>query len=282
VNAVVANARLLQRGTSLPILVMARYVPRPTGEQFVEAGINFLDRAGNMHLALGTNYERTVLGRLEPNKTQEHRRVTAAEIQMLFLFASQPESVWWPVRDLAPRAGVSKSKAAEVRNELVQAGVVRRDRRDYQFQMSAATEELLVTGYSQVLRPKLMVGRFRSPERDISDFLTKLPTAVGESPPSYAVTGGPAAELLQHFYRGPEFPLFLRDGGPTIQRQLRLLPDRQGPIVLMRAFGEVVFGEEVSSIRLARRWLIYAELLNAEDPRAHEAAVEFRREFLAT
>ena len=74
----------------------------------------------------------------------------------------------------------------------------------------------------------------------------------------------------------------MRDGGPTIQRQLRLLPDRQGPLVLMRAFGEVVFGEEVSSIRLARRWLIYAELLNAEDPRAHEAAVEFRREFLAT
>jgi hypothetical protein len=100
------------------------------------------------------------------------------------------------------------------------------------------------------------------------------------SPPAFAVTGGPAAELIQHFYRGPELPLFLRDSSPTVQQRLRLLPDRQGPIVVLRAFGEMVFGKEVSSIRLAPRWLIYTELLNAEDPRAHEAAAEFRRDCL--
>jgi hypothetical protein len=32
---------------------------------------------------------------------------------------------------------------------------------------------------------------------------------------------------------------------------------------------------------LAPPWLVYAELLSGNDPRAHEAARELRREFLA-
>jgi len=59
-----------------------------------------------------------------------------------------------------------------------------------------------------------------------------------------------------------------------------LLPDRSGPITLLRAFGELVFWRQVSSWMVAPPWLVYSELMNADDPRAHEAALELRREFL--
>ncbi len=96
----------------------------------------------------------------------------------------------------------------------------------------------------------------------------------------YSLTGGPAADLLQHFYRAPEVTLFLKPPGREIEQQLRLLPDREGPITILRAFGDLVFWEEREHHMLAPPWLIYAELLNSKDPRAHEAAQEFPKQVL--
>src|ERR1019366_6922500 len=72
--------------------------------------------------------------------------------------------------------------------------------------VTKATEELMISGYSQILRPKLVLGRFRAPERDLADFLKRLPEAFEGSSWRYALSGGPAAEALQHFYRGSEWP----------------------------------------------------------------------------
>jgi len=94
----------------------------------------------------------------------------------------------------------------------------------------------------------------------------------------YALTGGPAIDLLQHFYRGPEVPMFLEPSSRRMTQELRLLPDSEGPVTLLRAFGETVFWQERDNHMLAPPWLIYAELLYSNDPRAHEAALEFQRE----
>jgi hypothetical protein len=98
----------------------------------------------------------------------------------------------------------------------------------------------------------------------------------------FSLTGGPAAELLQHFYRGPDTPLFLDRWNADIQKRLELLPDRQGPVMVLHAFGEPVFWKTLQGVTVAHPWLIYAELMHSEDPRAHEAAEELRREFIAS
>ena len=67
--------------------------------------------------------------------------------------------------------------------------------------------------------------------------------------------------------------------GAIVQR-LRLLPDREGSITILRAFGELVFWEKREDHILAPPWLVYAELMSGKDPRTQEAAKEFRREFL--
>jgi hypothetical protein len=63
-------------------------------------------------------------------------------------------------------------------------------------------------------------------------------------------------------------------------QDLRLLPDRDGYVALLRAFGELVFWQERDHHMLAPPLLIYAELLSSSDPRAHEAAAELRKQFL--
>jgi hypothetical protein len=61
-NALVAQAKLYARVHRKPLLLLARYIPRPSAERLIESRINFVDQAGNMHLVLGQNYERTIIG----------------------------------------------------------------------------------------------------------------------------------------------------------------------------------------------------------------------------
>lgn len=279
-NAIAAIAVRFARDHDQRLLLLARYVPRPTGERLIAAGVNFLDLAGNMHLTLGTNYSRTILGRSEPMRTGLGRLLSPAVVQILFAFACSPESSNWTVRELASAAGVSKSKAADARRQLLSDGTLQGVAGERRLRDPKILRERLLTGYTQVLRPRLLVNRFRSQERNSEEFIRRLPRRLEATGMKFALTGGPAADLLQHYYRGAEVPLFLGETSPAVFQKLRLLPDQSGPVVVLRAFGAAVFWRTVREIPVAHPWLIYAELMDSADPRAHDAAEELRREFL--
>jgi hypothetical protein len=258
-------------------LVLARYIPAAVGEQFIAAGISFADESGNVHVRLGEDYNWTVLGKREPPRPAEADRTTPATIQLLFQFATAPQSATWTVRDLARAAGISKTKVALLLNQF------RRERLldgKSQFQMTPEIIDRLVAGYSQTLRPKLVLGRYRPPEPSIDPFLVRVSEEARRKKLPYALSGGPAADAMQHYYRGSEAPLFLAHPDTAILRHLRLLPDRNGPVILLRPFGELVYWRDFDGRMVAPPWLVYAELLVSSDPRAREAAEELRREFL--
>jgi hypothetical protein len=261
-------------------ILLARYIPRPVADQLLDAKVNFADDAGNVHLEWGGRYNWTVIGKPAPQAASESRTVTPAQVQLLFQFAANPESISWPVRRLESTAGISKSSVATVRQQLLDEGLLVRKGRGYRIGPAHLLRDRLVSGYAQVLRPKLSCGRFRSADKDGEQFLTRLHERLSPGF-RYALTGAPAAFLLQKFYRSPDIPIFAQPVDPTVLQRLRLLPDRQGPITLLRAFGEVVFWEEREHRLLAPPWLIYAELCAGADPRAHEAAEDFYSKRLA-
>jgi len=110
------NQGLLGKGPDS--LLLARHVPRLAALALVKAKINFADDAGNIHLALGGSYNWTVIGVPPLEPLSERRPVTPAELQLLFQFASWPESVNWPVRKLEPAVGISKSPETDDRRRL--------------------------------------------------------------------------------------------------------------------------------------------------------------------
>jgi len=270
-----------QQGTAKPrqVILLARHIPRPVAERLIEAKVNFADDAGNIHLALGDRYNWTTFGKPALERPPDRRSVSPAQLQLLFQFATHPDSLNWPVRRLEEEAGMGKSTIAQARLQLAAAGLLVREGKKYRLGPPGLLEERLVSGYAEVLRPKLALGTFRPVEKTPEEFLARLRSKT-PSGIRYALSGGPAAGLLQRFYRGPEVPMFLAPPSPDTARQLRLLPDSNGPVTLLRAFGEVVFGRIKSHHALAPPWLIYAELLAGDDPRAHEAAREFKKEFL--
>jgi hypothetical protein len=97
----------------------------------------------------------------------------------------------------------------------------------------------------------------------------------------WAVTGAPAAYALDRFYRGDSVPLLVGGFTPALQRALRLVPDREGPIALIRPFGQRWGWKTIDDVPVAHPWLVYAELLHSGEPRALEAADHVRAKFLA-
>jgi hypothetical protein len=277
-NRNVGNNRRLKATSGR--LVLARYVPSTAGEQFIEAGLCFADDSGNVHLRLGTEYNWTILNKREPPKLPDADRVTPAAIQLLFQLATEPESANWTVRDLGVTAGLSKSKVAQLRRQFIRQHVLSRDGNTFAFRMNHETCDQLVAGYGQILRPKLFLGRYRYPDVSVDAFVSRLASEAAVQKVSYALTGGPAADLLHQNYRDIEVPVFIAATDPTTLRGLRLMPARNGPVMLLKAFGKLVYWREVKHQFVAPPWLIYAELLTSRDPRAREVAEELRRGFL--
>lgn len=274
-NALVARAQhRAQKGHS--VLVLARYVPLPSAEKLVETGVNFLDRAGNMHLTLGSHYIRTIIGRREPKTAKEAKQLTAAKAQLLFTFAAFDQAPTWTVRQLAEASGVGKSNVAKLRKQLLNEGVLTGK---FHFRGNEDLASQLLRAYD-VLRPKLLINRFRSQNQATETSLEKLQATFGPASTKWSLTGGPAAFELQHFYKGPEIPVFVDSLSDQFIRELRLLPDKAGPLIFLRSFGTVPYWKNVAGKPIAHPWLIYSELVHSSDPRAHEAAEQLKGEFL--
>lgn len=280
-NALVSQALQNAKRRREPLLLLARFVPKPSAERLVQSGVNFLDQVGNMHLVLGGNYERTIIGNRENVAPRERIRVSPAGAQLLFTLASIEQAATWTVRQLGEASGLSKSNVANVRRQLLDRGILKKSGRAFALRDKSRIEEELLRGYELALRPKLLIGRFRSPQNELDGMLGELSGAFRDLSIRWSVTGGPAAYALQKFYRGVELPVFVDAFSDQLRRRLRILPDKTGPIILLHSFGTIPFWRNTDPFPLAHPWLIYSELMNSTDARAHEAAEELKREYLS-
>src|SRR5262249_42878385 len=138
----------------------------------------------------------------------------------------------------------------------------------------------LLRGYSEILRSKLFVNRFRSTFSSTDKVIRHIQNGLKKLGTQWSLTGGPAAYELNHFYRGNEIPVFIDNFSDELARELPLLPDVHGPITVLRPFGALQYWETIGGKPLAHPWLIYSELMYSNDPRAHEAAIDIREKFL--
>lgn len=280
-NAILA---LAGRSSTPPLILLARHISRPTGERLAAAGINFVDQVGNLHLRLGDRYQTLLLGKPEGRGAPESRRTGPAAIQVFFTFLAVPEAIQWPARRVAKISGAGKTAAADARQRLTSAGVLRLSQNgEYVLADRQALEDQFLQGYEHVLRPHLSLGRYRSAERDPERFVEQMETVASNQGVRWALTGGAGAYELDRFYRGEDTQLFF--GAQTVsdalRRDLRLLPDKRGPITCFRLFGDSATYAGTTKRPVAHPWLIYAELLYQSQPRALEAAQEIREKFLA-
>src|SRR5580658_5971713 len=155
-------------------LLLAPYLAAPTAKSFIDAGISFADAVGNIHLSLCDEYHWTVIGERKSPKPPESERLTPAAVQLLFQFATNPESASWTVRDLAAAVGLSKSKVAELRLQFAHERIFTTQGSEKSPGVTRELRDRLISGYNQILRPKLVLGRYRYQESSVDQFVARL------------------------------------------------------------------------------------------------------------
>lgn len=286
--------RLARHGKP-PWILFTPYVTPPMAVHLQENGVNYVDAAGNCHLIIDRKHVAIIDGRRPNHRPEEIRMVGPRGYQVLFALLARPELLQATVRELAATAGVGKTIAALALRRLEQEGLTAKTRTTTVLVKPTALLDRWLAGYTDILRPKLLVGYFRPFERDPADLEKRIAGFFGGRPYAGAeeagahpkpegrdlrwVWGGAAAAYrLTGHYRGERTVVHVDRAPHDLARRLRILPDRTGPLHLLRAPGPLAFAGAAPGT--AHPLLVYGELIVEGNDRARETAVEIRERFL--
>ena len=250
--------------TGKPPLLITDYVTPPLAEKLKARNIAFLDAAGNAYLDQPPIYV-WIKGE-RPDEKPTTNKVTgrafqASGLKVLFALLCHPEWVAEPYREIARLAGVAHGTVGWVMADLPTLGFVA----EFNGERRLLRPELLLKhwaeAYARTLRPKLIIGRFRT---DQTRWWVNL------KPAKYnLVFGGEvAAERLTQVLRPETVTFYGERTDPRIVIEHKLRQDLDGPIEILQRFWAFLTPEKDTTPYP----LIYADLLNIGDARCLEAA----------
>ena len=260
-------------------ILLAPYIAPPLAGYLGDKGVNFLDRAGNCRIVLGRSMVISMQGRSPPKNTGD-RGLRAPGYAVILALLAEPEVVKRTVRDIAVQAGVSKSVVANVLKRLEAEGSVVTVGRGRELRRRDELLTRLLAGYPDVLRPRLLFGRYRVPETDPADVEARIENILG-SARDWGWGGVSAGRRLGIDYSGPEVAVHVAREDSEVEafrRQLRALESRAGTITILRMPG--VLFHPTRADRAVHPLLTYLELAAAGNDRVREAAGTLREELL--
>ena len=196
------------------------------------------------------------------------RGIRRAGYQVLFAYLAKPELLNETIREVAAVSGVSRQPVSTLRRRLVDDGYVfttKSGTRWYPRRFSDAIN-LWLQGYKATLRPALLVGRFRTRERNPGLLEELLVNALGDE--AFQWGGAAAANRMSPHFRGQRTVLHVSSKAEERMRGIEMMPDRKGNLELLRAFGDFSGPKP----ELVPPLLAYAELLQDDSERARESA----------
>lgn len=264
------------------LLLMAPHIGHDLGQLFVSAKVNYVDLAGNWYINLDDQYIAHSQG-----KTIERVRLTekgfrAASYRAIFALLVDPSLINESTRKIATQAGgLSPQTVTDVRNGLVERGLVLRSRKAFHWTPGKRTEvlDLWLAGFATTLWRTLRIAPLRSQLQDPRQLEREITPALNEMG-AWRWGGGAAAQRLTDYYRGDKTLIYLLDAPPRdLSRRLRLVPDVHGNVVIARVPGPLAFVSPRDDT--VHPLLVYADLLGEYNERASDAARFLRQKLLS-
>lgn len=276
-HAILHFKRVPQARGTRPLLLTDAF-PASLADVATAAGIDFVDTAGNMTLNWPGKLYANIRGKsaVRPAEVTAGELTTPAGLQVIFaLLADRHNTAVLTYRELADGSGTSLAAVARVHAELRRRGFVE-VQKDGRRVVRRKTEllGLWVGGYAERLRPKLVLGRYRSAEPTLADALDSFITHARSGKLAWTVTGGFAADKLTGHYQGDKLTLFVDGWTPEMAGALRWLSSADGPITVLRPFSPQATHHAIvkGDYLVADPLLVYAELLFEGRERERETA----------
>ena len=273
VNALVARHDQHQEAWVL----FAPHIGRKMARHLTDRKINFMDQVGNCHITIGDEHIAMIEGRPRPVQPTRGRGLGRAGNQVLFAILAEPGLLDLPVRQVAHLAGVGKTAVANAFNRLEEEGLVGRGRKTRPILQREQILERWLAGYTAIVRPQAMIGRYRTADRDPMQLERTIEDALGDRT-GWAWGGGAAAMRLDRYYRGTETILHVARRDGDLPACCKALPDRNGTLTILLTPGPLALQGAVP--RTVHPLLVYTELVVSNDKRAIDAAGRIRDRFL--
>jgi len=274
VNGLVAQmAEIADR----PWILFVPYIGRPLGEHLATQDVNYVDAAGNCHLRITDEHFAFIQGKKRHRRKGLGRGIGVAGYKALFAILARPELLNAPVRVLAREANIGKTAAAETVERLVKEGLVGVGINERQVLDHRTLVDRWLTGYATVVRPRLLIGNFQTPDDTPTTLEHRIQATLGTDN-RWAWGGEAAAMRLVGHYRGETTTLHAEQWTDAHTKRLRALPTQNGPLTILLAPSKVAF--DGVAPHTAHPLLVYTELLTLGNARAREAAAEIHAEYL--
>jgi hypothetical protein len=252
---------------------VAPHIGAELGRRLSQAGINYLDRQGNCHLALGGQVLVHVEGRGPGRVTATEKGIRAPGYQVLFALLAEPSLVDAPIRALAQAAGTSRQPVVDMRHRLLSEGYLVETRSAVIWQPRRRDDALnrWLHGYETTVRPTLFVGTFRTPDRSPAELERRVAPILDGELSDWRLGGAAAAFRLVAHHRGERTVVHVHEAPANLAKKLGGLADPHGNLIVLRAFGDLNWPP---NSKLVHPLLVYSEMLIDKDDRASEAARE--------
>ncbi|HWO60112.1 MAG TPA: type IV toxin-antitoxin system AbiEi family antitoxin [Umezawaea sp.] len=265
-------ATALHPHASLPTLLVAGSITEQAAALLRERGIDYIDEAGNAHIAwddvlVDVRGRRKANGRTVKSSQLGTKAFSRAGLQVGFVLLSWPTMAGAPLRELASAGGVSLGTAQAVVDDLTKSGYLYDVAGERRLGRAGELLNRWSEAYSTRLSPALPLGDFEVPDiswwRDSEDELTRSNVQIG---------GEAGASLLDQHLVPATLTLYADEQPRTLIGKHRMARAEQaGNIHLRRRFWTMA---EQSWI--VPSTLIYADLLASGDPRQREHADRIR------
>lgn len=275
---------LTRTGSCKHVLVMTNYVSPSLACQLREVGIWFVDTVGNAYLEIPGELMVYAIGnRPAPSERLRGQHLSPAGAKILFLLLKYGPEISLTYRDMATALGVSLGRISQVMQELLQIGILIQQKKGrYRVVQPKRLLENWTRAYLTKLKPKLILGRYVWPYgRDFSRIITLAKDhAVARA---LGVGGEYAAEILTGHLRAGIMSLWITEEKlPQFRRSLKLLKSNEGLLEAVSLFSaEVLFEHEGFPLPLVHPVIVYADLLDTDDPRCGETALLLKEKYLS-
>ena len=249
-----------------PFLLAARYIPPQAAGRLRDAGIQFIDTAGNAFVN-----QPPLLIFVKGNKPEKDeiaaptaRLFNGVGLKIVYLFLCQPELVKRPYRDIAEMTNVALGTVKSTMTELIQKGfIVEMGKKGKKLLNKQKLFERWIEAYPDYLKPKLLLGRFRGDKEWWKD--------IQMDPTLAQWSGEVAAAKLTGYLKPGTITLYAdknRLGELVIANRLK--KDPQGNIEIFERFWPL--GNGFGDGDTTHPILIYADLAAIGDQRTMETA----------
>lgn len=253
-------------------LLVTDYVTPSLADQLRAQGVQFIDAAGNAFLSappllVWVKGEKPAERLIPPR--DRGRAFAATGLQIVLALLCKPETTNRPYREIGRLAGVAHGTVGWVMPELQGLGFIAHVGEQRRLMNVDRLLRQWTEGYIRMLRPKLVLGRYRAPTLEWWN-------TVDPRKYQYMLGGEAAAGRLTQHLRPGTITVYGARVEPRFLVDHKLHKDDDGEVEILRRFWRFDEGELLAPLPL-----IYADLIQKNDARCLEAAQLLHDRFIA-